>query len=341
MRICVDYRQLNQHTKFDSYPMPRVDELLDAIGQAQYLTTLDLCKGYWLVPLKEEDQTKTAFASPIGLFQFTVMLFGPPATFQRLIDTVLRGTEQFTGVYLDDIVIRSTSWEEHLQHIRRVMERLKQAQLTVNLSKCQFARNHCTYLGHEIGQGVVKPEESKIYAIRNMPRPSTKKELRSFLGLTGYYRRFVRDYASKAVPLTNMIKKSLPEQLTWTKQAEEAFLDLTRNLDNTDYSAQPGVLLQTDAADAGVGAVLSQEEWQDVPIAYFSRKLLDREKNYSTVEKECLAVILGFKAYLLGRQFILQTDHRALKWLHQFKEKNSRLTRWSLALQPYVFTIQH
>ena len=228
-------------------------------------------------------------------------------------------------------------------------ERLKQAQLTVNLSKCQFARNHCTYLRHEIGQGVVKPEESKIYAIRNMPRPSTKKELRSFLGLTGYYRRFVQDYASKAVPLTNMIKKSLPEQLTWTKQAEEAFWTLRETLTTQTTLHNPDFtkvfLLQTDAADAGVGAVLSQEEEQDVPIAYFSQKLLDREKNYSsTVEKECLAVILGIKAfaaYLLGRQFILQTDHRALKWLHQFKEKNSRLTRWSLALQPYVFTIQH
>ena len=148
--ICVDFRKLNILTKFDTYPMPRIDDLLDAVGRAKYLTTLDLAKGYWQVPMHEEDKAKTAFSSPIGLLQFTIMPFGlsrAPATFQRLMDKVLQGTERFTGVYLDDVVIRSNEWDEHLQHIEEVLE---QAELTIKMSKCKFAFNCCSYLGHQI-----------------------------------------------------------------------------------------------------------------------------------------------------------------------------------------------
>ena len=351
VRLCVDYRKLNQETKFDAYPMPRIEELLDEIGKAKFITTLDLAKGYWQVPLAEEDREKTAFTTPNGLYQFLTMPFGlsgAPATFQRMMDEVLRGLNSFVGVYLDDIVIHSGTWEEHIAQLEEVFTRLKGANLTIKLKKCVFASDNCTYLGYKIGQGGVRPEEGKIKAVNEMSRPQTKKQIRTFLGMTGYYRRFVRDYATITAPLTELIKKNLPEKIEWSEAAEEAFCRLKKVLISAPLMMNPdfsrSFILQTDASGYGVGAVLSQGENGDQPIAYFSKKLLPRERAYSTIEKECLAIILAvkhFKAYLLGRPFMIQTDHRALRWLHQFREKNSRLTRWSLILQPYTFVVEH
>ena len=350
-RICVDYRKLNAQTKFDAYPMPRIDEMLDAVGKSQYLTTLDLSKGYWQVPMDDADKEKTAFTSPLGLLQFTVMPFGlsgAPATFQRLMDKILRGTEDYAGVYLDDIIVYGDTWNSHLKNIRVILQRIKDAGLTIKLKKCSFGMSECTYLGHQIGRGGVRPEETKMKAIQEMPIPQTKKEVRSFLGLVGYYRRFIPHFATKAEPLTSLTKKGLPEKIHWNESADQAFQTLKTSLThsvmlhNPDYSQV--FQLQTDASDVGVGAVLSQGGEQDQPIAYYSRKLLDRERNYSTVEKECLAIVLGVKAfatYLIGKPFVLQTDNRALTWLQTFKDRNARLTRWSLALQPYTFTTQH
>ena len=192
IRLCVDYRELNKTTKFDAYPMPSVDEMLDQIGNAQFISTLDLAKGYWQVPLCPEDKEKTAFISPNGLYQFVTMPFGlsgAPATFQRMMDSILRGTGSFAGVYLDDIVIYSEDWESHLNHLKEVLHRLSEANLTIKMKKCVFAAQDCVYLGYKIGCGGVKLEENKIRAVNEMPRPKTKKDIRTFLGMTGYYRR--------------------------------------------------------------------------------------------------------------------------------------------------------
>jgi hypothetical protein len=194
IRLCVDYRQLNQITKFDAYPMPRVEDMLDKIGNCEFITTLDLAKGYWQVPMEPKDGEKTAFTSPRGLYQFTTMPFGlsgAPATFQCLMDNVLRGTEVYTGAYQDDIVIPSSNWEDHLKHLEEVLNRLQEAGLTIKLKKCTFADTECIYLGYRIGRGGVRPENSKVESIVNMSRPQTKKDVRTFLGMTGYYRRFV------------------------------------------------------------------------------------------------------------------------------------------------------
>ena len=198
IRLCVDYRKLNQVTKFDAYPMPRVEELLDEIGNAQFISTLDLAKGYWQVPVSKEDREKTVFVSPKGLYQFITMPFGlsgAPATFQRMMDSVLMGTEAFAGVYLDDIVIYCKTWQDHLAHLRVVFQRLEDAHLTVKMKKCVFGAEDFVYLGYRIGQGGVRPEESRIQAILDITQPKTKKDVRVFLGMTGYYRPFVRDYA--------------------------------------------------------------------------------------------------------------------------------------------------
>ena len=197
LRMCVDYRRLNSVSQMDAYPMPRVDDLIDRLGDAKFITTLDLSRGYWQVPVREEDQAKTAFTTPFGLFQFRVMPFGlqgAPATFQRMMDVILQDIGSFAAAYLDDIIIHSHTWEEHLQQIAMVLDRLAQAGLTLKPRKCQFAMSTCSYLGHIVGNGSVRPEQAKITAVDNCPVPRTKKQLRAFLGLTGYYRRFIPDH---------------------------------------------------------------------------------------------------------------------------------------------------
>ena len=303
--------------------------------------------------MEESDKHKTAFTTPYGLFQFCVMPFGlcgAPATFQRMMDKLIADAKDYSGTYIDDMVIFSKTWEEHIQHLRHVLLCLRNHNLTAKLKKCQFCMEECTYLGHTVGNGQVKPDPTKLQAVRKMPRPLTKKDVRAFLGLTGYYRRFIENYAEIAAPLSDLTKKKLPERVNWTGECEQAFEALKEVLcrspvlRNPDFSKE--FILQTDASSRGVGAVLSQrdEQGHDRPVAFFSRKLLPREQRYSTVEQECLAIKLGveaFKVYLIGRHFVIQTDHRSLQWLDRLKENNSRLTRWSLALQPYSFTVVH
>ena len=209
IRLCVDYRKLNQDTKFDAYPMPQIEEVLDSVGSATIISTLDLAKGYWQIPLAEESKEKTAFTTPYGLYEFEVMPFGlhsAPATFQRMMNHVLRGCEQFAGAYLDDVIIHSKTWQEHLQHLQEVFRRLENAGLTVKVQKCQFGQAEAQYLGHVIGGGRVKPDPGKLRAVGSYPRPLTKKDVRAFLGLVGYYRRFIPEFAKTAAPLTDLTR---------------------------------------------------------------------------------------------------------------------------------------
>ena len=353
LRLCVDYRRLNAVSETDAYPMPRIDDLIDQLGKATVFSTIDLTKGYWQVPVAKEAQSKTAFATPFGLYQFNVMPFGlqgAPATFQRLMNRVLNGLEEFSGAYLDDLIIFSRTWDEHLHHLSAVLDRIRAAGLTAKMKKCQFGTSQCLYLGHMVGGGNVSPDLSKMDAVSAMGVPKTKKQVRTFLGLTGYYRRFIPNYSSIAAPLTDLTRKSAPNQVTWKEECDKAFHSLKKVLCSSPILCSPDFIkpffLQTDASERGVGAVLSQrdDDGYDHPISYFSRKLLPREQRYSTVEKECLAIKLGeqaFKVYLLGRKLTIQTDHRSLVWLDRLKEGNSRLTRWSLALQPYDFEVTH
>eukprot|EP00731_Ephydatia_muelleri_P021055 Em0013g782a len=332
LRLCVDYRRLNSLSEADAYPMPRIDEMLDQLGTARFISTLDLTRGYWQVPVAKEARHKTAFVTPFGLYHFNVMPFGlqgAPATFQRLMDGVIR---------------------EHLVHIREVLSRLQGAGLTAKPSKCHFGMLECTYLGHVVGKGVVQPEPSKVQAVMNFPIPSTKTQVRGFLGLTGYYRRFIPNYAAMVAILTDLTKKSASVQVQWSEQCNYVFEELKRILCCSPVLRSPDFkkpfVLQTDASDRGVGAVLSQknEAGDDNPIAYFSKKLQPREERYSTIEKECLAIKLAmqaFRTYLIGRHFTVETDHRSLVWMDKLKDSNSRLTRWSLSMQPFNFTVVH
>ena len=214
--MCVDYRPLNQVTAEDVYQMPRVDDLVEQLGSAAYITTLDLSKGYYQVALKQEDKVKTAFSSHVGKFQFKKMPFGlkgAPTTFQWLMDTVLAPCHGFASAYIDDIIVYSESWESHLQHLHEVLVCLANAGLTAKPSKCFLANTSCDFLGHTVGNGQVAVQEAKIKAIADFPRPSTKKQIRAFLGLAGYYGRFVPHFAEKAAALTDGTKKQCPDKI--------------------------------------------------------------------------------------------------------------------------------
>lgn len=326
--ICIDFRKLNAVSEFDVYPMPRIDNLLEKIGRARFLTTLDLCKGYWQVPLEEASHPYTAFQTPAGLFQFTMMPFGlhgASATFQMLMDCVLRGCEDCSAAYLDDVVIYSNSWEEHLHHLERVLGRIQEAGLTLNPAKCQWAKEEARNLGYRLGQGEMRPQIDKVEAIRCCLRARTKKELRSFLGLAGWYRRFVPQFATIAVPLTALTEKEKRNPVIWTEDCETAFKTLQTCLCSSPVLKSPDFsqrfLVQTVASAVGLGAVLAQgAPGEEQPVLYLSRKLLPRATRYSTVEKEGFAIkwaLESLRYYLLGREFDLESDHRALTQLAQ------------------------
>lgn len=351
-RFCVDYRKLNKISSFDAYPMARIDDIIDRLGTAKYVSTIDLTRGYWQVPLTEESRKKTAFITPNGLYEFTTMPFGlhgAPATFQRLMDCVLQGSEEFVAALLDDIIIFSQTWTEHLHHVREVLERLRKAGLTARPSKCHFGMEEVVYLGHVVGGGKVKPTESKVQAVKDFPRPKTKTDVRAFLGLSGYYRKFIPNYAEIAAPLSDLTRKAAPQVVSWTDQCSKAFVLLKDRLCSLPVLHSPDLskpfVVQTDASERGIGAVLSQEGPDgEHPVAYISRKLRPRETRYATIEKECLAIVWAIqtlRVYLYGQDFTIQTDHHPLQWLDQMKDKNGRLTRWSLSLQSYKFKIQH
>lgn len=351
-RFCNDFRQLNKVTKFDTYPMPRIDELIDRLGTARYMTTLDLTKGYWQIPLAESAKEKTAFVTPDGAFQYKRMPFGlqnAPATFQRKMDKILRPHQKYAAAYLDDVIIHSTDWVSHLPKVQAVLDSIREAGFTANPKKCTIGQEEAKYLGYTIGRGVIKPQVNKVEAIQSWPRPNSKKQVRAFLGIAGYYRRFIPHFASQAVPLTNLTKGKESVMVKWSPEAEAAFQSLKTALCSQPVLYSPDFskdfVVQTDASDVGLGAVLSQV-WngEEHPVIYLSRKLKSHEVNYATIEKECLAVkwaLDSLRYYLLGRHFDLVTDHAPLKWMAQNKETNRRINRWFLALQEFNFTVKH
>ncbi|CAM4705544.1 unnamed protein product [Lepidochelys kempii] len=353
IRFCVDYRKLNAVTRPDNYPMPRTDELLEKLGRAQFISTLDLTKGYWQVPLDESAKERSAFITHLGLYEFNVLPFGlrnAPATFQRLVDGLLAGLGEYAVAYLDDVAIFSDSWADHLEHLQKVLERIREAGLTVKAKKCQIGINRVTYLGHQVGQGTISPLQAKVDAIQKWPVPKSKKQVQSFLGLAGYYRRFVPHYSQIAAPLTDLTKKKQPNAVQWTGKCQKAFNKLKATLMSDPVLRTPDFdkpfLVTTDASERGVGAVLMQKgpDQEFHPVVFLSKKLSERESNWSVTEKECYAIVYALeklRPYVWGRRFHLQTDHAALKWLHTVKETNKKLLRWSLALQDFDFDIQH
>ena len=352
-RLCVDYRKLNEKTIKDAYPIPRINDNIDALSGSHWFTSLDCDMAYHQVPLAEEDKEKTAFATPRGgLYQYVTMPFGlcnAPATFQRLIERTLAGLQWYIAVlYLDDIIVFSKTFDGQLDNLRRVFERLTEAGLLLKAKKFVFFRHETSFLGHIVSKEGVKPDPAKITAVMDIQMPKTVTELRSFLGLTSYYRKFVKDYAKVAKPLYDLTRPKVTWD--WTESCEKAFLSLKENLIHTPILAYPDVngsefILDTDASSYAIGGVLSQiQGGYERVIAYASRTLEKAEQNYCVTRKEMLATVFFtkyFKHYLLGRHFILRTDHGSLRWLHRFKEPEGQVQRWLQQLSQFDFEIIH
>lgn len=351
-RVCLDFRRVNELSEFDAYPMPHVQGLIEKLGKATYLSTLDLTKGYWQIPLTEESKQYTAFATPTGLYQFVRMPFGlhgAAATFQRLVDKLLTCHTSYAAAYIDDIIIFSQTWEEHLDHLGKVLAEIKRAGLTVNPEKCRLGVSQTQYLGFIVGKGQVRPVTSKVQGISEIPLPTCKKELQRFLGMVGYYRTFIPHFSQIAAPLTDCLRGKGKKLWNWTEQCTKAFQELKGLLSRAPVLRAPDFskpfLVATDASARGLGAVLSQEvDGEEHPIVFLSRKLTPAETKYATIEREALAVkwaLNALKYYLLGAPFRLITDHAPLTWLGRMKDSNARLTRWYLSLQPFKFSVTY
>ena len=350
-RFCVDYRRLNNNTKKDAFPLPRIDDSLNSLSGQSWFSTLDLASGYWQVRLSEDAKPKTAFATHSGLFQFAVMPFGlcnAPATFERLMSQVMRGLHwKRCLVYIDDILVFGHDFESALQSLELVLIRVAEYGLQLKSTKCNLFRSSVPFLGHIVGRAGLECDPSKVSAVANWIPPTTTKGVREFLGFTGYYRRFVPDYSTVAQPLVRLLGKDCKFQ--WTDACQDAFKALRALLIKAPVLAFPKedlpYIVDTDASDYGIGGVLSQcIEGTEHVIAYYSKSLNPAQQKYCTTRRELLAVVATldhFKGYVWGPKFLVRTDHAALVWLKNLKNIQGMLARWLAKLQQFHFDIIH
>ena len=358
-RMCIDYRELNAKTKnLDEYVLPRIDDTLDALSRAKYFCTLDLIQGYHQIELEEEAKPKTAFLAP-GCspthWEFEFMPFGlcgAPRTFQRMMDALLKGLEfRIALAYLDDIIVFGATIDECVDNVRAVFKRIREAGLKLKASKCSFFRPETLYLGHVISGDGVRCDPEKITAIGKWKRPRTTRQVRSFLGMTNYYRKFIRSYAHIADPLYLLLKKN--KKFQWEKDEQDAFERLKERLTSTPVMAYPKegctYVLDTEASAHAIGAALSQLQpdengvLQERVIAFASRRLCDRERRYCMRRKELLAIVdftKHFNAYLRGPRFTIRSDHASLRYIKALGEMPDQFARWIMYLENFNYEIE-
>src|SRR4051812_4813706 len=314
MRFCVDYRKLNKVTKKDSHPLPRIDDLLDSFQDATCFTTLDLATGYWQIKMNPNDREKTAFITDEGIYEFNVMPFGltnAPATFQRMMNRVfMKINGDFIVVYLDDLNIYSRNFNEHLIHLREVFERLRNVGLKLKRKKCFFFKKELAFLGHIVSEKGIHPDPDKVAAVKNQPVPTNLRELRQFLGLASYYRKFIQGFGEIAAPLNQLMKKEITYE--WKVEHQNAFEYLKKRLCEAPILAHPNFdkpfTIMTDASALGLGAVLSQldDNGREVVIRYASCRTNQAEQSYAATNLECLGVVWAvgyFRKYVAGTRF--------------------------------------
>jgi transposase InsO family protein len=322
------------------------------LGGSMYFSTLDLRSGYFQIPVRKEDQEKTAFVTHSGLYEFTTMPFGlcnAPATFMRAMNKILavKGAPSWS-VFFDDIIIFSHTFEEHLVHLEDVLKRLRDANVKAAIEKCRFVFPELGFLGHIVSRVGIKPDPEKVIKLRNFPVPKNKREIRQFFGLASYYRKFIRNFAFIANPLNHILKEDL--KFSWDKAQQKAF-EFLRNvlasepvlLSHPDFSKE--FVVQTDASDISISCILSQydDKHHEHPVCYLSRTIRDNEKKWDIREKEALAIVWGLQClrpYLINSHFILECDHRNLQWMMKAEEP-ARIARWALRLQEFDFTIKY
>ena len=350
-RFCVDYRRLNSVTTKDAYPLPRIDESLNQLRGCKWFCTLDLNAGYWQVELDPDDKDKTAFVTREGLYEFNVMPFGlcnAPATFERLMETVLSGLQwQVCLIYLDDVIVYGKTFEEMLHNLELVFEKLFSAGLKLKARKCVLFGKQVKYLGHIISEHGIQTDPEKIETVKNWPEPVNRTQVRSFIGLASYYRKFIANFAQIAQPLHKLTQASVP--FKWNNECQSAFELLKHRLTSAPILTHPdftqSFILDTDASQNAIGAALSQvQDGKERVVAYASKVLSKSEKKYCVTRKELLAVVTfikHFRPFLYGHKFLVRTDHSSLKWLLRFKDPEGQLARWLEVISAYDMEIEH
>ena len=351
-RFCIDYRKLNEVTVKDAYPIPRVDDCLDSLSGSKWFNCMDLCSGFWQIEMDDEDKLKTAFStSSQGLFHFRVMPFGlvnAPSTFQRLMENVLRGIQWVESLlYMDDIITPGESVDQCLERLEHVFQRLQDANLKLKPSKCSFFQKSASFLGHVVSEEGVGTDPEKIRAVRDWPTPMNSREVRSFLGLASYYRKFVKGFSEVARPLHKLCEKKT--RFVWTADCKKSFDLLKQALISTPVLAYPVLgsqfILDTDSSDVACGAVLSQiQDGKERVIAYMSKSMNVHERAYCITRKELLAVVVAlrhFHSYLYGQEVLLRTDNAAVSWMRTLKVPTGQVARWLQELNTYNLKVVH
>ena len=348
-RFCVDYRRLNEVTRTDSYPLPRMEDCFDSLAGSKFFSTMDLASGYWQIRVKEEHREKTAFVTKSGLYEFVVMPFGlvgAPSTFERCMENVLRHLQwQTCLVYLYDIIVFSRDFPEHLHRLGQVFDRIQAAGLKLKPSKCHLFQKQVAFLGHIVSDEGLTTDPAKIEAVVTWPPPKNVSQVRSYLGFCSYYRRFIPSFSVIASPLFNLTRKGVT--FDWNQTCQQAFEELKRCLTTAPIMAYPTdtgeFLLDTDALDTAIGAVLSQQQNELLKtIAYASRSLTKCERKYCVTRKELLAIVnftQHFRHYLLGRKFRVRSDHQPLRWLFKLRDPSGQVARWLETLSAYDFKL--
>lgn len=354
VRICADLRRVNAVTKMPAYPIPRIDSILDSLSGSSVFCVLDLRQCFYQIGVAESSRDKTTIATKWGNWRHTRVpmgLSGSPATCAKMLDIVLKDVPAETAVsFFDDICVHGSDFDDVLQKLETVLERLHRAGLTINLSKCALFCPSVKFLGHVVSSEGLTVDPDRVSKVRDWPVPRTAKQLSSFLGLAGYMRKFVKNFSGIAAPLFKLLQKDV--QFQWSEEAQSAFMLLKKALCETpvltlpDFSPEAGqFILETDCSDQQAGAVLLQmQNGVERVIAYGSQKLSKAQVNYSTTKKELLAVIIfcdKFSAYLLGKQFTIRSDHSALRWLLSFRNPHGMLARWFEILSQFHFRIEH
>lgn len=355
--VCVDYRPLNRATVRDKYPISRIDDMLNALGKAKIFSVLDATNEYHQIPVMDKDIKKTAFNWKGAHYEYNRMPFGlcnGLATFQRIMNIVLE-KERWKCVipYMDDIIVFSIDEKQHCKDLEVVLGKLRAASITLKKKKWQFFKQELKILTHMMGQGVVKPDPDKIKAITDYSRPENIKKLRSFLGLVNICRNFIKNFSEITLELNGMLKgkgKRSKEKITWSENGIKAFDNCRDKIVKITLRHKPDFrkqfILSTDASNQCIGAVLSQMDanGKRKMVHVFSKKLDNVQQNYSLTDKELLDVVKSieyFKSHLIGSRFVLETDHRALRYFNTTCQPNSRLMIWSLFLQDFDFNIKY